>query len=348
VHLIVGFVVVFQFATLTESLKESIMLFVNHIAGVVHKCVHGHRGSCNKNIGEAWLVVWPLKSETDYGEFICRGGEVENLTHGRGHTIADAALSAFILSPLLIRSNRHLNQLEQHQAVQRALPGFKINMGYGLHKGWAIEGAIGSDLKIDASYLSPNVNLASRLEAASKQYHVHVLFSQEVYDMLSPARAVLCRKLDVVTVKGSAKPMTLYTFDVAEDEANIDAATELTSRWIDTQKHWKSGKTPGSDDVDAVIDENVDHRLKYLDRVDAAVEAVFDLRRTVTPEFEVMFARALDAYLLGDWKTAARLFRQGLELKPGDGPTDTLLTYIERRDLKAPSSWQGVRELTSK
>jgi len=41
-------------------------------------------------------------------------------------------------------------------------------MGFGLHCGWGIEGAIGSDFKIDASYLSPNVNMASRLEAATK------------------------------------------------------------------------------------------------------------------------------------------------------------------------------------
>ena len=41
-------------------------------------------------------------------------------------------------------------------------------MGFGLHVGWAIEGAIGSNHKIDASYLSPNVNMASRLEAATK------------------------------------------------------------------------------------------------------------------------------------------------------------------------------------
>jgi hypothetical protein len=33
-----------------------------------------------------------------------------------------------------------------------------------------IKGAIGSHFKIDASYLSPNVNIASRLEAATKQY----------------------------------------------------------------------------------------------------------------------------------------------------------------------------------
>jgi len=47
-------------------------------------------------------------------------------------------------------------------------PDFKVRMGFGLHQGWAIEGAIGSRFKVDASYLSPNVNMAARLEAASK------------------------------------------------------------------------------------------------------------------------------------------------------------------------------------
>jgi len=32
----------------------------------------------------------------------------------------------------------------------------------------AIEGAVGSPLKVDATYLSPNVNMAARLEAASR------------------------------------------------------------------------------------------------------------------------------------------------------------------------------------
>jgi class 3 adenylate cyclase len=48
------------------------------------------------------------------------------------------------------------------------IPHFHVAMGFGLHCGWAIEGAIGSEYKIDASYLSPNVNMSSRLEAACK------------------------------------------------------------------------------------------------------------------------------------------------------------------------------------
>lgn len=36
----------------------------------------------------------------------------------------------------------------------------------------------GSEYKVDASYLSPNVNMASRLEAATKQFGVTLLMSQ--------------------------------------------------------------------------------------------------------------------------------------------------------------------------
>jgi len=60
--------------------------------------------------------------------------------------------------------------LTTRESVQQRVPGYRIKMGFGLHAGYGIEGAIGSSKKIDASYLSPNVNLASRLEYACKQY----------------------------------------------------------------------------------------------------------------------------------------------------------------------------------
>ena len=59
---------------------------------------------------------------------------------------------------------------------------FKVSMGFGLHSGWGIEGAIGSFYKIDASYLSPNVNIAARLMAATKQYKVSILVSGCLYE----------------------------------------------------------------------------------------------------------------------------------------------------------------------
>ena len=58
-------------------------------------------------------------------------------------------------------------------------------MHIGLHFGWAIEGAIGSEYKIDVSYLSPHVNIASRLYSATSIYGVDILISGELKDLLS-------------------------------------------------------------------------------------------------------------------------------------------------------------------
>lgn len=66
------------------------------------------------------------------------------------------------------------------------MDNYKVKIGFGLHMGWGIEGAIGSNYKIDASYLSPNVNMASRLEAATKQYGVPILISDSLYEHFSP------------------------------------------------------------------------------------------------------------------------------------------------------------------
>lgn len=87
-------------------------------------------------------------------------------------------------------------------------------MGFGLHQGWAIEGAIGSHYKVDASYLSPNVNMAARLEAATKQFGTVLLFSHQLKKILSDEMQKCCREIDTVTVKGSIKPMRLYTIDI--------------------------------------------------------------------------------------------------------------------------------------
>lgn len=62
------------------------------------------------------------------------------------------------------------------------MPNYEVKLGSGLHMGYAIEGAIGSYYKIDASYLSPNVNMAARLEGATKIYGVPLLITGSLYN----------------------------------------------------------------------------------------------------------------------------------------------------------------------
>jgi hypothetical protein len=105
--------------------------------------------------------------------------------------------------------------------------GVRRGPGMGLHVGWAIEGAIGSRHKIDATYLSPNVNMAARLAAATKQYAVGLLFSRSFYKLLPRILQDRCRHVDNVLLKGCAKPISIYTFDIWLPKS--DDATSATT-----------------------------------------------------------------------------------------------------------------------
>ena len=48
---------------MTEVLEETVMLFVNEIAEIVHRIVDSFSGAANKNIGDAFLMVWKYPDE---------------------------------------------------------------------------------------------------------------------------------------------------------------------------------------------------------------------------------------------------------------------------------------------
>ena len=155
------------------------MLFVNQIAEITHSQVDKYGGSANKNIGDAFLLVWKFKREADFS----KKGNM-HVSH-ENKVVADLALFSFIKVIAKINKLTHILEYREDAALNARMPGYKVKMGFGLHQGWAIEGAIGSFFKIDASYLSPNVNMASRLEAATKQYGVPLLISGALHDIFS-------------------------------------------------------------------------------------------------------------------------------------------------------------------
>ncbi len=197
VDAIYGFCDIRNFTDATECLQEDVMLFVNSVAGILHQAVAENGGSPNKNIGDAFLLVW-------------KDGE------DGSKNPADGALRAFLRTIEEVKADETLKELAQNSELQERLPGFETQLGFGLHLGWSIEGAIGSDQKIDATYLSPHVNISARLESATKQYGTQLLMSGEFVEGLSHEMRPSCRKIDVVTVKGSEQPVILYTSDLDE------------------------------------------------------------------------------------------------------------------------------------
>lgn len=58
-----GFCGIRHFGVATESLETGVMGFVNSISAVVHTNIGKYGGYTNKNIGEAYLVLWKLTTE---------------------------------------------------------------------------------------------------------------------------------------------------------------------------------------------------------------------------------------------------------------------------------------------
>ena len=158
------------------------MLFVNQIGEIVHNVVDSYSGAPNKNIGDAFLLVWKFDEKDIVRE---PSGELFLMQTTRVQQLADMALISFLKIISGIKKSRKLLRYKENPALNARIPNYSIKMGFGLHVGWAIEGAIGSFYKIDASYLSPNVNMASRLEAATKQFGVQLLISGQLFIVLT-------------------------------------------------------------------------------------------------------------------------------------------------------------------
>ena len=114
-----------------------------------------------------------------------------------------------------------------HTGLNQRMKNYEVKLGLGLHMGYAIEGAIGSYYKIDASYLSPNVRMSERLESATKHYGVGVLISGDLQQHFTPLTKSFCRQVDFCTMQGNTDPVKLFTIDV--DSSVIQLETEEES-----------------------------------------------------------------------------------------------------------------------
>lgn len=92
------------------------------------------------------------------------------------NNLADLALIGVIKTIIKLNTNLQILYYRKNEKLKKRIEGnvdqldYKIKLGFGLHQGWAIEGSIGSRFKIDASYLSHNVNVSSKLEENTKNY----------------------------------------------------------------------------------------------------------------------------------------------------------------------------------
>ena len=83
-----------------------------------------------------------------------------------------------------------------------------IAIGLGINSGPVNVGNIGSDKRLSWTVMGDNVNLASRLEGMTKQYHVGVLVNETTHAATNGQ--FVAREVDKIRVKGKHHPVTIY------------------------------------------------------------------------------------------------------------------------------------------
>ena len=344
---IFGFCDIRQFEEINLALEEKTIILINEIAEIVHSSVDRFGGATNKNIGESFLNVWKFYDEKTLIE---ADGKVtlerkDNLLE-KDPTNPNVALTAdqSVLSVLrcLKKINKSANILSyrENEEILKRIPNFKLNMGFGLHVGYGIEGAVGSTYKIDASYLSPNVNIAARLETATRQFGLSLLISGPLYNLLSNDMKSICRFVDCVMVKGSVLPLDLYTIDVNLNLKNNTTREIVVYSQAEKRKYYHDKKEIFQKEVEVT---------KNATRILLEKDSYLELLNTKKNEqFYEFWDDGIDYYKSGDFKNAGKLFKKCLKIDPSDGPVKTLLNYFDKCKYITPKDWKGVRELTSK
>ena len=107
---------------------------MNKIAEITHSVVNRHGGSANKNIGEAFLLVWKFHnpSEIEMMDIMDRYNN-KDITK-KDQILADMSVFSFV--KIIAKLNKYTHIIEYNENP-KLLEGvgehFKVRMGFGLH-----------------------------------------------------------------------------------------------------------------------------------------------------------------------------------------------------------------------
>ena len=134
--------------------------------------------------------------------------------------IGDAVMALFDdehtdgLLEAIVGMRRELAALNAERASRGEPP---IRHGIGAHRGEVVMGTIGFASKIESTVIGDAVNVASRVEAQTKDRGIPVLVTSAVVDRLRDPRRFALRKVaEGVLLRGRSEPVVLYAVD---DEA---------------------------------------------------------------------------------------------------------------------------------
>jgi class 3 adenylate cyclase len=159
---------------------HEVVTSLNEYFDIYVKCLEESGATVDKFIGDAVMAFWNAPSKVENHEFVSVKTAME-----------------------IVKEIDNLNQKWKSEGKK-----FIFKTRIGINSGEVIVGNIGSTNRINYTVTGDPVNLASRLEAANKQYNTKILVSESIYNKTN--NLIDCYYIDTVKVKGKEVYVKVY------------------------------------------------------------------------------------------------------------------------------------------
>jgi len=230
-----------NFTSMSEALgaRETVSMLNEYFERMVD-VILGHRGVLDKFIGDAVMALFgvPFNGEHDADDAV----RVANTMF-----VALGALN-----------------------VERRRDGrAPLDIGVGIATGVVVVGNIGSTKRMEYTAIGDPVNLASRLEGATKYYGAKILISETTRAELGSR--TLLREVDLLRVQGKKEPVAIYeAMDHLTEEA-FPSLAPVVERYAEGIRHYRAREFKDARACfrDALVLNPADHPSRlYVERCD--------------------------------------------------------------------------------
>lgn len=159
--------------------RDDVIDLLNDYFDAMSEPIARHGGEILKFIGDGLLAIFPLQDPNACANLL--------------HAVTEARQAMAALN-------------ERNNATGRA----PLNYGIGVHVGDVMYGNIGSASRLDFTVIGPAVNMASRLEALTKQLGRKVLLSRDFAELVQPKFEL--EHVGKHEVRGFSDPIELFAY----------------------------------------------------------------------------------------------------------------------------------------
>ncbi len=192
-----------------RSGPQETVAMLNGYFTVMANLVMANGGILDKYIGDAILAV--------YGPPFAQPADADNALH------------------TAIEMWKALRRFNTKRAADRKET---LKIGIGINSGEVVSGNIGSDKRMDYTVIGDGVNLAARLEGATKAYHARILLSE--FTKAELRQEYKLREVDRIRVKGKVQPVVVFEAMDAYGEGEFQDLDLMLERWLEAMAAYRT------------------------------------------------------------------------------------------------------------